>query len=80
MGVQAIDQTIFPSVLGETKVFYCPRSLTSDNITLCSFQIRRGKYFDLLPALSLNNCIIFNTQTSQSSVILLVYQSILIFR
>jgi hypothetical protein len=25
MGVQAIDQNIFPEVLGKTKVFYCPR-------------------------------------------------------
>ena len=24
MGVQAIDQNIFPEVLGKTKVFYCP--------------------------------------------------------
>jgi hypothetical protein len=26
MGVEAIDQTIFPSILGKTKVFYWPRS------------------------------------------------------
>jgi len=50
MGVQAIDQTIFPSVLGKTKVCYCPRSLTLGNITLWSFPIHREKYFDLLPA------------------------------
>jgi hypothetical protein len=58
MGVQAIDQTIFTSVLGKTKVFYCPRSLTSGNGTLWSFPIPRGKYIDLLPALPLNNCIL----------------------
>ena len=58
MEMQAIDQTIFPSVLGKTKVFYCPRSLTSDNRTLSSFPIPRETYFDLLPALPLNNCII----------------------
>ena len=58
MGVQAIDQTIFPSVLGKIKVFYCPRSLTSGNRILWSFPIPRGKYFYLLPALPLNNCIV----------------------
>ena len=52
MGVQAIDKTIFPSILRKTKVFYCPRSLTSGNRALCE------KYFDLLPALPLNNCIL----------------------
>ena len=57
MAVQAINQTIFPSVLGKTKVFYCSRSFTSGNRTLWSFQIPRGKYFDLLPALPLNNWI-----------------------
>ena len=41
MGVQAIDQNIFPEVLGKTKVFYCPRS--------------REKLLDLLFALPLNN-------------------------
>jgi hypothetical protein len=49
MGVQAIDQALFPSVLGMTKVFYR---------TLWSFPIPREKYFDLLPALPLNNCIL----------------------
>jgi len=58
MGVQAIDQTIFPTVFGKTKVFYSPRSLTSGNWTLWSFPIPLGKYFDLLPALPLNNCIL----------------------
>jgi hypothetical protein len=46
MGVQAIDQKNFP------------RSLTSDNGILWSFQIPREKYFDLLPAFPLNNCIL----------------------
>ena len=63
MGVQAIDQTIFPSVLGKNKVFYRPRSLTSGNITLWSFPIPREKYFDLLPALPLNNCILSHGKT-----------------
>ena len=58
MGVQAIDQTMFPSVLGKTKVLYCTRSLTWGNITLWSLPIPRDKYFDLLPALPLNNCIL----------------------
>ena len=58
--MQAIDQTIFPLVLGKTKVFYYPRSLTSGNIPLSSFPIPREKYFDLLPTLPLNNCIIFD--------------------
>ena len=51
MGVQEIDQNIFPEVLGKTKVFYCPRSTTECNKTLWSFQIPREKLFDLLPAL-----------------------------
>ena len=41
MGVQAIDQTMLPLVLGKTKVFYCP----------FSFPIPWEKYFDLLPAI-----------------------------
>jgi hypothetical protein len=63
MGVQAIDQKKFPSVLGKTKVFYRPRSLTSSNRTLWSFPIPRGKYVDLLPALPLNNCILSHGKT-----------------
>jgi hypothetical protein len=58
MGVQVIDQTIFPSVLGKTKVFYRPQSLISGNRTLWSFPIPWRKYFDLLPALPLNNCML----------------------
>ena len=58
MGMQAIDQNIFPEVLGMTKVFYCPRSMTEGNRTLWSFPILRGKLFNLLPALPLNNCFI----------------------
>jgi hypothetical protein len=27
MELQAIDQTISPSILGKTKVFYCPRAI-----------------------------------------------------
>ncbi len=58
MGVQAIDQNMFPEELVMTKVFYCPRSMTECNRTLWSFPIPRGKLFDLLPALPLNNCFI----------------------
>ena len=58
MGVQAIDKTIPPSILRKTKVLYCPRSLTSGNRALWFFPIPREKYFDLLPALPLNNCIL----------------------
>jgi hypothetical protein len=47
MGVQAIDQNIFPEVLGMTKVFYCPRSTTGGNRTLWSFPIPRGKLFSI---------------------------------
>ena len=54
MGVQAIDQNIFPGVLGETKVFYCPRAIEH----FCLSPIPREKLFDLLPALPLNNCFI----------------------
>ena len=57
MGVQAIDQT---SILGKTKVLYCPRPLTSGNRTLWFFPIPRETYFDLLPALPLNNCTIYS--------------------
>jgi hypothetical protein len=46
MGVQTIDQAIFP--------------LTSGNRTLWSFPIPLEKYFDLLPTLPLNNCILFH--------------------
>jgi hypothetical protein len=58
MGLQAIYQTISPSILGKTKVIYCPRSLTSGNRTLWSFPKPWEKYFYLLPAIPLNNCII----------------------
>ena len=55
MGVQAIDQNMFPEELGKTKVFYCPRSTTEGNITLWSFPILREILFDLLPAFPFNN-------------------------
>ena len=58
MGLQAIDQNIFSKVLEKTNVFYCLRSMTEDNRTLWSFPIPRGKLFDLLPAIPLNNCFI----------------------
>ena len=58
MGVQAIDQNIFPEALGKTKVFYCPRSTTEGDRTLWSFPILREKLFDLVPALPINNCFI----------------------
>ena len=58
MGMQAIDQNIFPEVLAKTNMFYCPRSTTEGNITLWSFEIPRGKLFDLLPDIPLNNCCI----------------------
>jgi hypothetical protein len=58
MGVRAIDQTIFRLVLGKTKMFYCPRLTAEGNITLV-FPSTSCKYFDLLPALPLNNCIIY---------------------
>ena len=32
MRVHAIDQNIFPEVLGKTKALYCPRSTTEGNI------------------------------------------------
>ena len=58
MGVQAIDQNIFPEELGKTKVFYCPRSTTEGNRTLWSFPISRGEtdsvrqYLVIYPSLS----------------------------
>jgi hypothetical protein len=51
-------------------VFYCPWSLTSGNKTLWFYPIPREKYFDLLPALPLNNCIIL-TSTKVCNCILL---------
>ena len=75
MGVQEIYQTLFPSVLGKTKVFYRPRSFTSGNITLWSFPIPREKYFDLLPALPLNNCIIFPSPACNKCIILNDFES-----
>ena len=42
MGVQAIDQNVFPEVLGKTKVLYCPMSTTEGNRTIWSFPILRG--------------------------------------
>ena len=67
MGVQAIDQHIFPEVLGKTKVFYCPRSTTEGDRTLWFFPVPRGKYFDLLPALPLNNCIMSHVAFSNKT-------------
>ena len=58
MGLQAIDQNIFPEVLGKTKVFYFLRSTTEGDRTLWSFPKPREKLFDLLPTLPLNNCFI----------------------
>ena len=55
MGVQAIDQNVFPEVLGKTKELYCPMSTTEGNRTIWSFPILRGKLFDLLHALPFNN-------------------------
>ena len=47
MGVQAIDQNIFPEVLGKTRVFYCPRSTTEgDSIQLFNGSAgNSSKYF-----------------------------------
>ena len=67
MGVQAIDKNIFPEVLGKTKVIYYPRSLTSGNRTFSSSSIPRGKYFDLLPALPLNNCILSRAKVERKT-------------
>ena len=58
MGVQAIDQNMFPKVLGKEKGLYCPRSTTEGNRTLWSFPILRENCFFLLPAFPLNNCFI----------------------
>ena len=56
MGVQAIISKYFPSVLRKTKMFYCARwPRTIEHFGLSQY---RGKYFDILPALPLNNCIL----------------------
>ena len=47
-----INQNSFPSVLVKTKVFYCPVPLET--------------YFDLLPALPLNNCILLHYSIGQA--------------
>jgi len=41
MGLQAIDQTAFPEVLGKTKVFYLPEAIGQGYRTLWSFPISR---------------------------------------
>jgi hypothetical protein len=46
MGVQAIYQNIFPEVLGETKVLYCPMTTVEVSRTLWSFtKLREGGHF-----------------------------------
>ena len=47
MRVQEIAQTIFPSVLGKTKVFYYPRPLTSGNITVVHSTYANNCYVDM---------------------------------
>ena len=55
---QAIDQNIFPKVLGTAKVFYCPKPTAEGNRTLELFPVPREKFSDLLPDYTLNNCFI----------------------
>ena len=52
MGVQAIDKKKFP------QYWERPKCSIASNRTLWSFPVPLEKYFDLLPALPLNNCII----------------------
>ena len=58
MGVHAIDQNIFSEVSGKEQRVLLPE-VNSGNRTLWSFPIAMGKLFDLLPALPLNNCMIW---------------------
>ena len=55
---QAIDQNIFPKVLGTTQVFYCPKLTAGGNRTLELFPVPTGKNSGLLPDYTLNNCFI----------------------
>ena len=54
----AIDQNIFPSVLGTAQVFYCTQPLASGNITLELFPVPWEIYPGILPGYTLNNCIL----------------------
>jgi hypothetical protein len=58
---QAIDQKMFPSVLGTAQVLYCPQPLASGYRTLELFPVPWGKYSGLLPGYTLNNCILYGT-------------------
>ena len=52
---QAIEQNIFPNVLGTAKVFYCPKPTVEGNIILELFPVPREKMSGLLPGYTLNN-------------------------
>ena len=56
IGMQTIhvDQNIFARGIGKDQYVLLP----GGNKTLWSFQIPRGKLFDLLPNIPLNNCFI----------------------
>lgn len=58
MKVKAMDQN-FSHGIWKNQSALSRSSLTSGDKTLWSFLIRRGKYFDLLPARTLINCIIY---------------------
>ena len=56
---QAIDQNIFPKVLGTAQVFYCPKPTAEGNRTLELFPVPREKNLVyLLPGYTLDNCFI----------------------
>ena len=55
---QAIDQNIFPKVLGTAQVLYCPKPTAEGNRTLELLPVPREILFGLLPGYTLNNCFI----------------------
>ena len=55
---QAIDQNIFPKVLGTAQVFYCSKPTAEGNITLELFPVSRETFSGRLPGYTLNNCCI----------------------
>ena len=55
---QAIDQNMFPKVLGTAQVFYSPKPTAEGNITLELFPVPSETMSGLLPGYTLNNCFI----------------------
>ena len=55
---QAIEQNIFPKVLGTAQVFYFPKPTAEANVTLELIPVPSEELSGLLPGYTLNNCFI----------------------